>query len=358
MSAHPSHDTHPFHNELTGLVERHEELFKKLDQTSLLVTGATGFFGTWLVSAVLKAEEILGIRCSVEILTRDPGRLTKGLWGLVDAQRLTIHTCDIRSARNIQGQFTHIVHAAATSATATFYSQEDPITKFDTTLEGTRAILDLATAHASSRLLLVSSGSFYGSVEKNGDLLSEDHLQAPAVNDLNSAIGQAKRAAEFLCHAYANRHGLSFSVARCFSFVGPGLPLDLHYAIGNFIRDALTGQTIVVKGGGQAVRSYMYVGDLVVWLLTLLFSGANGRAYNVGSDKAVTIEALAHTVANLLAPDMPVEVVRSDVTSFRHSCYVPNICRARSELGLALWTPLEQSIQTTANAVRTWGPLV
>jgi len=357
MSAHPSHDTHPFHSELTGLVDRHKDLFKRLDQTSLLVTGATGFFGTWLVSSVLKAEEMLGIRCQVEILTRDPGRLTQGLWALADTRRLKVHTGDIRTVRSIRGQFTHIVHAAATSAAATFYRQEDPLTKFDTTLEGTRAVLDLAAAHASSRLLLVSSGSFYGPVEKNEHLLREDHLLAPTVNELDSAIGQAKRAAEFLCHAYANRYGLSFSVARCFSFVGPGLPLDLHYAIGNFIRDALAGQSIVIKGSGQAVRSYMYVGDLVIWLLTLLLSGANGRAYNVGSDKAVTIQELAHTVARVVAPDVPVEATRSDVTLSHQSCYVPSICRARSELGLTLWTPLEQSIQTTANAVRTWGHL-
>jgi len=352
MSAKPSHDPHPFNRQLIALIQRHEALFRALDQRSLLVTGATGFFGTWLISAILQAEQVLGIRCSIQVLTRDPSRLTQGLWGLVDTRQLKVHTGDIRSARDIRGQFSHIVHAAATSAAATFHRQEDPLTKFDTTLEGTRAVLDLARAHPSAKLLLVSSGAFYGPVGADECLLQEDHPAAPAVHDLDSAIGQAKRAAEFLCHAHAERHGLSFSVARCFSFVGPGLPLDLHYAIGNFIRDALAGQAIRVKGDGQAIRSYMHAGDLVIWLLTLLLSGANGRAYNVGSDQPISIRELAHKVANVLKPGISVEVCSANTTPTIRSCYVPCIERARQELGLAVWTPLEQAIWITAVAAK------
>lgn len=354
MSNIPPHDPHPFHLDLIALVERRPALFRTLDQRHLLITGATGFVGTWLISAILQAERLLGIRCQITVLTRDSSRLTQGLWKCVDARRLTVHTGDIRSARDIRGQFTHIVHAAATSAAATFHRLEDPLTKFDTTLEGTRAILDLAVAHPSARLLLVSSGSFYGPVSADECLLHEDHPVAPAVHDLGSAIGQAKRAAEFLCHAHAERHGLSFSVARCFSFVGPGLPLDLHYAIGNFIRDALAGQAIHVKGDGRAIRSYMHAGDLVIWLLTLLLSGTSGRAYNVGSDQPITIGDLAHTVAQVVAPQVPVEMAHADAPHSARSCYVPCIERARSELGLAVWTPLEQAIRITADAAQTW----
>ena len=352
-----SHHTDPFHRELTRLVEGNQALFKSLDRHALLVTGATGFFGTWLIGAILQAEQRLGIRCQVDVLTRDPTRLTQGLWSAMDTRRVKVHTGDIRTARHIRKPFSHIIHAAATSASATFHGQEDPLTKFDTTLEGTRAVLDLATTNPSTRLLLVSSGSLYGPVGEDEHRLHEDHPGAPAIHDLNSAIGQAKRAAEFLCHAHACRHNLSFSVARCFSFIGPGLPLDLHYAIGNFIGDALAKRAIHLKGDGSAIRSYMYAGDLVIWLLTILFSGANGRAYNVGSDQPITIRELAHTVARELAPQTPVVIGNSEATPSTRSCYVPHIDRARRELGLTVWTPLEQAIQLTADAARTWPSL-
>lgn len=351
MSANASHNTHPFRRELTKLVQRHKALFAKLDQCSILVTGATGFFGTWLISAILEAEESLGIRCSIDILTRDQSRLIEGLWRLVDTRRVKVRVGDIRSARSIQGQFTHIVHAAATSASATYHRKEDPLTKFDTTLEGTRAILDLAANLPSVKLLLVSSGAFYGPAAPGEYLLREGHLPAPEVHDLLSAIGHAKRAAEFICHAHAERYGLSFSVARCFTFVGPGLPTDLHYAIGNFIRDAMTRPSIRVNGDGRTIRSYMYAGDLVIWLLTVLLYGTNGQAYNVGSDQPITIGELAHTVAKVVAPQVPVEIADLGTLYSAPSCYVPNIERARNELGLTLWTPLEESIRITAEAI-------
>lgn len=352
-----SDNTDPFHFELTRLVDSNKTLFKSLDRQSLLITGATGFFGSWLVGALLQARQRLGIHCNIEVLTRNPNRLHQGLWSALDGRGVNVHTGDIQTVRHISGQFSHIIHAAATSATATFHAQEDSLTKFDTTLEGTRAVLALAAMQPSTRLLLVSSGSLYGPVGADEYLLHEDHPGAPAIHDLSNAIGQAKRAAEFLCHAHASRHNLSFSVARCFSFIGPGLPTDLHYAIGNFIGDALAKRAIQVKGDGSAIRSYMYAGDLVIWLLTILMSGANGRAYNVGSDQPITIRELAHTVVRELAPETPVMIANSEKTPSPRSCYLPNIERARSELGLAVWTPLTQAIRLTADAAQTWPSL-
>src|SRR5262249_7649957 len=148
----------------------------------------------------------------------------------------------------------------------------------------------------------------------------------------SSAYAEGKRAAEHLAAQYHCRHGLRAVVARAFAFVGPHLPLDAHFAVGNFLRDGLVGGPIRVSGDGTPARSYLYAADLAAWRWTLRVRGRPGRAYNVGSDAAVSIAELAGRVARLLGTD--VQVARPPVPGTPAERYVPATDRARAELGL------------------------
>lgn len=314
----------------------------------IFITGGTGLFGHWLLPLLCRASQAHGLGLQLTVLSRDPARFLAAHPELADDTALSFVAGDVRDFAFPAGEFSHVIHGAATAAAATFHRQEDALTKFDTTYAGTRRVLDFVAERGIPRLLVLGSGAYYGPLQAGHTAYPEDYPVAPEPGNLDVAIGHAKRAAEFLCAAYAARHGFSYSVARCFSFVGPHLPLDLHYAIGNFIRDALTAPAITVGGDGSPIRSYLYLGDLMVWLLTVLTRGAPGRAYNVGSDEAISIGELARRVGALLAPGKPVHILGQPNGLPTRNIYVPDIRRARAELGLDVLTPLDDAIRITA----------
>jgi dTDP-glucose 4,6-dehydratase len=137
-------------------------------------------------------------------------------------------------------------------------------------------------------------------------------------------------------------------IARCFAFVGPHLPIDAHFAIGNFIRDAIHGGDIFVKGDGSAIRSYQYASDLAICLWAVLFAGECNRAYNVGSEESTSIRTLADSVINSLQSEA--NVVLKRVLDSKHNAnrYVPSTSRICKELGVTNQFPLNESIQKTA----------
>lgn len=338
--------------EIDAIIHRFGAGWDQLRGARLFITGGTGFFGRWLLPALARADELLDLDLRVTALTRSPERFAQLEPALAQAPAIRFHRGNVRHFDFPEGDFTHLIHAAATSAEATFRQAEDPLTKFDTSMEGTRRALEFAHIRGIGRMLMLSSGSFYGHLLPEYDAFPEDYPVAPTPTNLEAAVGHAKRAAEFLGACYADRCGLSFSAARCFSFVGPLLPLDIHYAIGNFIRDALWREAITVAGDGRPIRSYMYAGDLMVWLLTLLTRGESGRAYNVGSDQPVSIGELARKVAEVVSPGKEVRILKQAEGAATRNIYVPDIRRARDELGLDVWTPLERAIALTAEVAR------
>lgn len=320
-----------------------------LDRRSLLLTGGTGFFGLWMVEFVDWLRRSQRVETTLYLLTRDHGRVVSRHPIYRDRPWIRFLDGDIRAFEAPSGRIDYIIHGATdTSAEA----GRNAFEMFDVIYQGTRRTLEVAKQRQCRRLLLISSGAVYG-VASMAEKFSETRLSAPDVMSASCAYGEGKRVSEAL-GTFAASDALEVVTARCFAFVGAGLPLGGHFAIGNFIRNALENQEILLNSTGKSQRSYLYAADLAVWLMTLLLKGRPGRSYNVGSDQMVDVYSTACLVRDELSPDLPVRI--ADKATDSANSYYPDIDRARAELGLDAWTPLNMAIRRTAEDARRLGP--
>jgi len=315
--------------------------------TRILLTGGTGFFGRALLRYFLASG--LPLETSVCVLTRDPHRFHSAHPDLSSCKQISFLQADIEKRESLpwDQKFTHVLHAATDSTIGPLMT---PMDRFHQILTGTLNILDLTVACGADRFLLTSSGGIYGPQPVDLESIPEDWLGSPPLDDPLTAYSQAKRAAEHLCTLYRDHYKLKVVIARCFAFVGQDLPLDAHFAIGNFIRDALYGDHIFVSGDGTALRTYLGQGDLANWLWTLLLLGNDGETYNVGSDRVISIADLAYLVRDLLSPSKSVQILGDVPLRPNRHRYVPNISKIQRLHGLAVRENLPQSILKTAKA--------
>jgi UDP-glucuronate decarboxylase len=236
--------------------------------------------------------------------------------------------------------FTHILHAATDS---TIGPLMEPLARYEQIVNGTRHLLDFAAKTGVRRFLLASSGGIYGAMPSDMERFTEAFTGAPDLLSVGNAYSTGKRASEHLCMLYQHKFGIESVIARCFAFVGVDLPRTVHFAIGNFINDALDSPSIIVNGSGLPLRSYMDQRDLAKWLMTLLAEAPGGQAYNVGSDQAVSIRDLACMVRDSISPGKPVDIRGNPAADNSRNIYVPDITKARS-IGLRLNYSLRDSI--------------
>lgn len=326
----------PLAEDLEFILDRSENRLRRLAGERIFLTGGTGFFGRWLLETLTWANDRLKLDLRITVLIRDPAAFVRQAPHL--GSHSTVEWCygDVRSFVSPDGNFSFVIHAA--TAASLPLSQAEPLTTFDTIVNGTKRVLEFAFHSDCQAFLLASSGAVYGPQPVALSHLSEDYTGAPSPNRCESVYGEGKRAAELLCAA----SGLPTKIARGFAFVGPFLPMNGHFAVGNFVRDAVTSGTIEVKGDGKSIRSYLYAADLIIWLLAILCEGHTNRPYNVGSDKAISIGDLAYKVSQCMG-DCKVKIsgAKNNEPPQR---YLPSIDRARTELGLEAWTSLEDAL--------------
>jgi nucleoside-diphosphate-sugar epimerase len=340
--------SNPLAADLDHIIGHTEDVFEDLREALLFITGGTGFFGRWLLESFAEANRRLNLNASAVVLTRSKDAFAARCPHLASDPAIAFHIGDVRTFESPVGAFTHVIHAATPASAA--LNDAEPLVMLDTIVEGTRRVLEFAVGCGARKLLLASSGAVYGRQPAGLPQIPETYAGTSDTMNPGAAYAEGKRVAELLCAIYARSHGIETKIARCFAFVGPHLPLDAHFAAGNFIRDGLRGGPIRIEGDGTPLRSYLYAADLMIWLWTILVRGESCRPYNVGSDEEVTILELAEAVATL-GPDIAVQISKQPVMGALPHRYVPDVDRAHKELDLEQFVCLAEALRRTA----VWG---
>lgn len=328
---------HPLAQDLEHVLAQTRDVWATLRGARIFVTGATGFFGKWLLESFIWANDSLGLGAELVALTRNPAAFRAEVPHITASPSLTLHHGDQRDFTFPPGRFDAVIHAGV--------EYGPPLPTFERNFLGTRRVLEFARSAGARRFLFVSSGAVYGTQPPEMERMHEDYSGPLALDDPANAYALSKRASEHLGHL---QDGLDFMVARGFTFVGPYLPYDRPGAMGNFVADALRGGPINVKGDGTALRAYLYGADLAIWLWTILQQGRPGRVYNVGGETVVSIRELAERVVAVLAPHADIRMGARPAGGLP-ARYLPDVTRARDELGLAERIPLTEAIRRSGS---------
>ena len=294
--------------------------FKPLNNSSICVLGGTGFIGTWLVSAINYLNKYHGCRVDMTIYTRNR-KLALEKFPLKEFPSLKIREFDFLTGITDLGEFDLIVNGS--TPTSTKPNENSKHIFYYPSINASESIIHSAQNHKNlTRVVNLSSGAVYG--PQSLSVSHQPEVDAITLSEKLDDYSSAKIMSERVFTESGSTATLKSISPRLFAFFGPGLPLNQHFAIGNFIRDGLDGLPIRILGNPETKRSYMFPTDLIRWLLTALLDPKEGN-FNIGSEATISILELA-TLVSSLTSTRGVEILNRLAPA---SNYVPSTSKFR-----------------------------
>lgn len=274
-----------------------------LSGSRFLITGATGLIGSTLVHCLLALNRGIEVTCPVRSIEKAKAMYKD------EFEKIHFVECDLLAYLNglsADDVFQYIVHCA--SPTAGKYMTEHPVETYLLAIDTTKAILDYARKANPQGIVYVSSLEYYGQ-NNNDDIITEDKLGYVDGTDPRSSYPLGKRAAEYLCAAYAKEYGVNAMIARLTQTFGAGVAPDDNRVFAQFARSVIAGTDIVLHTTGESAKPYCYTTDCISAILYILLKGQKGEAYNVANDETyITIRNMAEFLRDCFNPNIKVVV--------------------------------------------------
>jgi dTDP-glucose 4,6-dehydratase len=313
---------------------------EKLKSSHILITGGTGFVGTWLTEMLIYLNENFNFNITIYLLSRNitPSK------SYSEFKYVHFIKSDVKSLKELPSTINYVLHAAGTPDSREHVSNS--IKTIDTFYKGTQNILDLASRLPNLvKIIHFSSNKIYGN---NYSKVPMDEYNTTIIGYNNQDVySESKRMSETLCKAYMSELHLPIIIVRPFAFIGPFQSLDKPWAVNNFIRDAILGGPIRILGNELTAKSYMYGSDLAYFVLNILSEGKVGEAYNLGSSHPMTLVELAIKIKNIINSEIEIKI-RSSKDTYHETIFdVPNMTKLEHYFNIKPAFDIEDSLKRT-----------
>lgn len=283
--------------------------WKKLQGKSIMLSGATGLIGSFLIDVLLEKNITDDLNCTVYALGRNEGKAKERFAKFAEDTHFVFIPYDVRQPliRDDIENVDYILHLA--SNTHPLLYATDPIGTITTNIIGVQNLLDFAVVHHAKRFAFASSNEVYGENRGDVELFDEDYCGYINCNTLRAGYPESKRCGEALCQAYKVQKGLDIVIARLTRSYGPTMIMPDTKAISQFIKKGIAGEDIVLKSAGTQYYSYTYMADAVSGFLWALLAGDSGEAYNIAEEHSdIMLKDLAAIIAGIKGKKVVFEI--------------------------------------------------
>lgn len=283
--------------------------WENLQGKSLMVSGATGLIGSFLVDVIMEKNATADLNCTVYALGRNAEKAKTRFSKHVDNPRLVFIPYDVKHpfTRDDIETVDYVLHLA--SNTHPMQYSTDPIGTITTNIIGLQNLLDFAVSHNATRFAFASSNEIYGENRGDVEFFDEKYCGYIDSNTMRAGYPESKRCGETLCQAYKAQKGLDVVIPRLTRSYGPTMLMTDTKALSQFIKKGLAGEDIVLKSAGTQYFSYQYMADSVSGLLYVLLCGANGEAYNIAEEHSdIMLKKLAAIIAGFKGKKVVFEI--------------------------------------------------
>ncbi len=274
--------------------------WEKLQNKNIMLSGATGLIGSFLVDVILEKNRIDRLNCTVYALGRNEKKAKERFSRYISDPHYKFIPYDVKEPLVCEGvdKIDYLLHLAANTHPMLYAT--DPIGTITTNIIGVQNMLDFAVEHKATRFAFASSNEIYGENRGDVELFDEDYCGYINCNTLRAGYPESKRCGEALCQAYKSQKGLDVVILRLTRSYGPTMLMSDTKAVSQFIKKGLAGEDIVLKSAGTQYYSYTYMADAVSGMLYALLCGENGEAYNIAEEQSdIMLKDLAAIIAGI-----------------------------------------------------------
>ncbi len=283
--------------------------WEQFQNKSLMLSGATGLIGSFLVDVILEKNMSDGLNCTVYALGRNEEKARRRFSKFADDPRFVFIPYDVKLPliRNDIGTVDYVLHLASNTHPVLYAT--DPIGTITTNIIGVQNLLDFAVEHKATRFVFASSNEIYGENRGDTEFFDESYCGYIDCNTLRAAYPESKRCGEALCQAYKSQKGINVIIARFTRSYGPTMEMSNTRALSQFIKKAVEGEDIVLKSTGTQYFSYTYMADAVSGVLCAMLNGKSGEAYNIADESGdIMLKDLASLIGQIARKKVVFEV--------------------------------------------------